>query len=843
MEGLDTSDEEHHWPARLAGRTLSFFQTALATALLAFFLVLCFANSAAWADEASSRTVRVAFPQQENMTWTDETGHRSGYVYEYLEHIAQHTGWHYEFVPVNAEGFEAYQASAALLEAGKVDLICGALFSEANAARFALSSSAYLNMGTVLLALDDDADTFRIQDADVVRVATLEAPELVNDARFFCSSIGVEMELVACADREEQLAALHSGNADVALSASVIDRSGLIVVAEAASHSLRFACSKDDVQLANELDAAMSSIKGTEETLESDLVLKYFGTSNQSVALSDADRAFVATRGPVRVGMLRDDPPYQSEQDGSFRGIAVSFLDKISERTGLTFEYVGADTEQEIDRMLAAGEVDMAASVDCGYEAARERGLKLTQPYVSTTYVLVANDGVQEADIAGMRLAILSSSRYGGPYVGEAIPFEGRRACLQAVVDGQADYTYVDEYVVQYFLNSPGFRELRIAPQVHEERKVRFAIAEGTDLALLEILDKSLGSLDEMERQAAVNENVLIDGNFDWVDYMRANPVQTAVTATSVVLVIVALVLVILYQRARANAKTAFDLKKKLRLYSLSEDYFFEFDRQRNFLVVSVPSNDGETLADPVSLSFEDLVSAEDDGPRQQFLAIMRADERVVEEVQLPDADGILHWLRITVEPVFEGSSHAAYSVGTIAIVDEERHERDRLVAKAERDGLTRVLNAATMRSRVQERLMQLGDDDVAAVLVVDVDEFKDVNDQHGHLLGDQVLAGVAALLRERVRVGDAVGRIGGDEFMVYLHQMQDADELSRLCETLCREISRREYGNEGFSVTVSIGGAMIRGSQRFEDAYERADEALYEAKRAGRNRCCVVAD
>ena len=123
---------------------------------------------------------------------------------------------------------------------------------------------------------------------------------------------------------------------------------------------------------------------------------------------------------------------------------------------------------------------------------------------------------------------------------------------------------------------------------------------------------------------------------------------------------------------------------------------------------------------------------------------------------------------------------------------------------------------------------------------MIDVDHFKRLNDAEGHAIGDRVLASLGRFLRQRLRKTDFVGRYGGEEFMVLLPETSGQAALERL-DTLRREFSAiRHFGSKNvFSVTFSVGIACfpeIRGAVNLATA---ADQALYDAKGAGRN--CVV--
>ena len=124
------------------------------------------------------------------------------------------------------------------------------------------------------------------------------------------------------------------------------------------------------------------------------------------------------------------------------------------------------------------------------------------------------------------------------------------------------------------------------------------------------------------------------------------------------------------------------------------------------------------------------------------------------------------------------------------------------------------------------------------ALLAMDLDHFKPLNDTMGHAAGDFVLRGVGKLLRDGVRKTDLPCRIGGDEFLVLLADLSQAAALMR-AEALRAAIGSMAHpGNEkGIRITSTIGGTLYVPGEKSEDFLHRADEALYAAKRAGRNR------
>ena len=166
------------------------------------------------------------------------------------------------------------------------------------------------------------------------------------------------------------------------------------------------------------------------------------------------------------------------------------------------------------------------------------------------------------------------------------------------------------------------------------------------------------------------------------------------------------------------------------------------------------------------------------------------------------------------------------------------RQERERLRYLATHDPLTGLRNRATLAESVQAVVDAAGKGVPGAIIYVDLDHFKSVNDTFGHAAGDQLLTTVASVLKKGVRTGDILFRLGGDEFCVLLHAL-GLSEASIVAERLRVSVSHAVNSSEGKScgVAASIGVAAIDGSLSGDRVMGLADAAVYRAKAAGGNR------
>ena len=182
-----------------------------------------------------------------------------------------------------------------------------------------------------------------------------------------------------------------------------------------------------------------------------------------------------------------------------------------------------------------------------------------------------------------------------------------------------------------------------------------------------------------------------------------------------------------------------------------------------------------------------------------------------------------------------------------IALLNKAKYnvETEDLQNKADTDLLTDLYNKVATERMIKEYLQGDGKNSVSMLFVLDVDDFKKINDTRGHAFGDQVLAQFGHQIRSWFRVNDILGRIGGDEFMIFIKDVKDP-------ELIRHEGSRIMQFFEGFNVgeytkyspTASVGGAVYpTDAEDFDSLYKAADKAVYKSKKDGKNRVSFYAD
>ncbi len=208
----------------------------------------------------------------------------------------------------------------------------------------------------------------------------------------------------------------------------------------------------------------------------------------------------------------------------------------------------------------------------------------------------------------------------------------------------------------------------------------------------------------------------------------------------------------------------------------------------------------------------------------------------MVASALLVDASGVYDFPPTLVAPV---ALLGAIGILSTALMRSDVEHRDEVVL----DQLTGMLNRRALDRRVAELEQQSAvTGDPVAVIIGDLDHFKDVNDTLGHAIGDAVLRDVAYTIRKRLRAFDFAYRIGGEEFLI-LVPGADTDAAAALAESLRADLENDAFSGVNVSMSFGVGATRPFEPLDYQQVFCRADSALYEAKRTGRNRVVVDHD
>ncbi|MBI4731879.1 MAG: diguanylate cyclase [Chloroflexi bacterium] len=226
-----------------------------------------------------------------------------------------------------------------------------------------------------------------------------------------------------------------------------------------------------------------------------------------------------------------------------------------------------------------------------------------------------------------------------------------------------------------------------------------------------------------------------------------------------------------------------------------------------------------------------------DPGSREQYLSII--EETPTTEMQMRRSDGTLFWVTDLVHPIHDAKGNVIYYEGSLINISERKKAEQELKHLAITDPLTGLPNRRHFFSQAELAFSRANKPTFdLAILMLDIDHFKKVNDQYGHAAGDIVLHEIAQTIQSNLRSNDISGRYGGEEFSVILSRINQ-DEICQIADRLCKTIAQNalKVGRDEIHVTLSIGIAVLDAATPSLDVLlQQADQAMYAAKQAGRN-------
>mgnify|MGYP003630063718 CR=1 FL=1 len=210
-------------------------------------------------------------------------------------------------------------------------------------------------------------------------------------------------------------------------------------------------------------------------------------------------------------------------------------------------------------------------------------------------------------------------------------------------------------------------------------------------------------------------------------------------------------------------------------------------------------------------------------------------------EVRMLHKDGHIGWIESMCVPIFDSNNQVVGALGVNRDISDRINETKRLEHLAHYDQLTKIPNRYLLFDRVDHLIAQSERNmSTFALLFIDLDKFKIINDTKGHAFGDQVLIEVSLRLKQLIRNSDTVARIGGDEFVVLLENMIDKSNVSTLVETIMNAMNRPFVINdEKLDMGCSIGVSIYPdGGTTTDSLIAAADKAMYNTKHKRHELC-----
>lgn len=391
------------------------------------------------------------------------------------------------------------------------------------------------------------------------------------------------------------------------------------------------------------------------------------------------------------------------------------------------------------------------------------------------------------------------------------------------------------------------------------------------------LAERVLGARDDVESlwyAADGNEGLLVSQYLPYLDWLlvvdhdtSALDAQMTRQFTAAMLIIAAVVALVLAATTgifrRCNkiiaVETAMAERKRKTIFQEAAeqlyDSIYEVDVTHNHAASEETEHYFESLGAPKDAPYDEALGIiaqrqitadyrqgylDTFGPEAVLDAYRKGKENLSYEFKMTDDGFAYHWIRIYANLFFWDEDQSVRMLVYRQNIDDEKRRERYLFEQMQRDALSGLYNKAATQHHISE-LLEAAPDTTFAFFILDIDEFKAVNDRYGHSTGDAALTEFASAVRAQFRPYDIVGRIGGDEFVAFT-PMPSAAAAEKKASALVKALDMIVPTDKGdCMLTASVGVALAPDAGRdFEALYRRADAALYRAKAAGRNRFAV---
>lgn len=545
------------------------------------------------------------------------------------------------------------------------------------------------------------------------------------------------------------------------------------------------------------------------------------------ISLTPEEQQYIKEHSVVDIAFMQGFAPVIYMENGEAKGIMRKILDQVSLQTGFVFRYKETKGITRMEGTADGQNADLFGGMTIQYLPEEFENNPRSKAFLTSQTAVFMHNRVDASNLSNYIFAAVTDGLLPEGIDESKVKFyPGREATMNAIEKGEADYCYGNEFSIAYYTIKNGYKNTITIPQKMESREY-FFLYLNTDERLISIINKALDNISESELQSIILQSA------SEIDRNISLPLVVNTYGKEIILILFAsilLFLLFLLITYRSYSLYKGQVRQYHILSDLSGEYIYKYDVKKDML--SLSGELSRLLGVPPRIeSFRKNGRGKDS---QLYLDDLLLTDKGGYEIALLLEDGETGMFRVVNFVMNDRKRRAQFIIGKMINIREEKEKIKALRMKAQTDGLTGLYNPDTTRTLIKEACSMFHDS--SALFVIDVDNFKNINDTYGHPAGDKVLGEIARSLKHSFRNADIVGRIGGDEFCIFMVGDITEELISYKCSQIARAYTAPHL-NSTISATVSIGVAFNpRFKTTFGDLYKSADEALYHVKRSGRN-------
>lgn len=482
------------------------------------------------AEEKTAQKIRIGYIDYEGFIYETEDGSYTGYGTEYLEKIAEYTGWEYEYV------YDSWENQLENLKNGTIDFVCHAQKTDEREEDYLFSKYAIGSEASVLYVREND-DRYYYNDFenfDGMKIAMLNH-SFQNDAFLqYADRNGFSCQSVFYETQQDCFDALDAGAVDAVLMGSLARKQEYRIICRFGSDPFYFMTGKENQALLDEVDDVLSQITLVGSSFETELYQKYYGDdeTKQEVIFTREEAEYIANAGTIPIAFLPSRRPLSYlDEDGEIAGITVDIVKRLEEESGLCFEYVMMPEGMKVPDYLEENPNALVAGILSDNPLFQKEPYLLTDSFYSDDVALACLSGKEydlNAEHEAYKLAIPKSYIALEDYIWKNYPqFEivecvTTQECMELVKAREVDFTAQNVNVIKPYLSDPHYEGITVIPTFFMDENTGIVSLDTNEHRILTgILNKCIATTTPKEiSQFTVDHTVANGYRLTWRDML-----------------------------------------------------------------------------------------------------------------------------------------------------------------------------------------------------------------------------------------------------------------------------------------------------------------------------------
>lgn len=549
--------------------------------------------------------------------------------------------------------------------------------------------------------------------------------------------------------------------------------------------------------------------------------------------LTKKERQYLQNKQDIKICSDPDWMPFEQINNGTLTGISADYLPLMEKNIGIPFTLVPTQSWAESLRFAQERKCDIFSLAMATPE--RLEYMNFTKPYISVPLVIATTMDKffisNTTELLDKKIGVVQGYAWEellkikNPKI-KIIRVKNVEDGLQKVAKGELDGFIDTLTTIGHIIQKEYPNVLKIGGKIEDSLELAFG-ARNDEPLLINILSKALDSINENTKESINNKwmNIRYETKFDYALFWKMAGLFT-------------LIFLILAYRYFVVQKYNKQIKKNMEVIN-QYVLFLYANTQGKITTVS------DALCKLCGYEKKELLGqteAKLQHPDFQFYSSIESLEQILQgqtwegELKNIKKDGTLYWVYVKMSPLISAKGKIeGYSSFQTDITDKKRIEEI-----SHTDQLTQISNRLHLDLSFKQEFTRASRyaSLLFSVLLMDIDYFKEINDTHGHSLGDTILVELVSLIKTDIRDSDVFGRWGGEEFLIICPNTHK-EEAYILAQKIRKKIHTHHF-IQNISFTCSFGIAQYQKNDTKDTLFSRADKALYRAKKEGRNRVII---